>query len=162
MWAFLNRVSEPGMAAPRAVLEDCFSRWPANSRADLGARLRAKDDGQFLGTFWELYLHELHLRLDFECERDPELPDSRQRPDFLVRGAQGSFYLEATVVGYPTAEATVRKRRRLVVDMVNAAYHPDFALRLHALTPGDRQPSKRQVVAAVEGAANRYSSSVFG
>jgi hypothetical protein len=38
-----------------------------------------------------------------------------------------------------------------VLDMVNAAHHPDFALRLHALTPGDRQPSRREVVAAVEG-----------
>jgi hypothetical protein len=91
------------MAAPRAVLEDWFSRWPTDSRPDLRARLRAKDDGQFLGAFWELYLHELHLRLGFECERDPELPDSPRRPDFLVHGAGGSFYLEATVVGYPTA-----------------------------------------------------------
>ncbi len=150
MWAFINRASRPEMAAPRPVLEAWFAHWPADHHGDLRGRLEAKDDRQFRGAFWELYLHELHRRLGFQCERDPEVPATTRRPDFLMNSPKGSFYLEATVVGYASTEAAARKRQELVLDMIEAAYHPDFALRVHQLAQGDAQPSQREVVGAIE------------
>lgn len=150
---FLNRVTRPEMAAPRQVLEEWFAHWPADDRKDLRGRLKAKDAGQFVGAFWELYLHELHRRLGFECQRDPVLPDTTRRPDFLVSrpgNPKSSFYLEATVVDYARNEASLRKRQELVLEMIEAAYHPDFAIRVHQLAAGDSQPSRREVVGAIE------------
>jgi hypothetical protein len=147
---FLNRVTRPEVAAPRPVLEEWFAHWPADDRNDLRGRLQAKDGVQFAGAFWELYLHEVYRRLGFECQREPEMPDSEKRPDFLMWSAQTSFYLEATVVDYASKEAAERKRQEVVLDMIEAADHPDFALRIHQLTPGDSQPSRREVVGAVE------------
>jgi len=153
LYQFLNRVSRPEMAAPREVLEEWFSHWPADDRNDLRGRLEAKDAGQFAGAFWELYLHELHRRLGFRCERDPVLADTTRHPDFLVSSPDSpdsSFYLEATVVDYASEDASRRKREELVLDMIEAAYHPDFSIRVHQLTVGETQPKRRQVVSAVE------------
>jgi integrase len=72
---FLNRVSRPEEAAPRAILNAWFAYWPVDDREDLAARFRARDERQFYGAFWELYLHEVHRRLGFAATRDPEMPD---------------------------------------------------------------------------------------
>ncbi len=148
-FAFLNRVGDARLGAPRKVLEEWFAHWPADHRGDLRGRL-SSDTGHFFGAFWELYLHELHRRLGFDIERDPAMPEGTRRPDFLIGNDAESFYLEATIVGYASEEAATRKRQEVVVEMIEAASHPDFALRIHALTPGDSQPAKREVVTAVE------------
>lgn len=56
-FAFLNRVSHPELAAPREILNNWFARCPDSDREELRARLQSKDPANFMGAFWELYLH---------------------------------------------------------------------------------------------------------
>lgn len=150
LYGFLDRVSRPELAAPRSILNNWFDRWPVDSRDDLRARFVSKDPAGFNGAFWELYLHEAHVRLGFTIERDPKVSTRRTRPDFLMQRHDGAFYLEATVVGFPSSVINQRRREQRVTDAVNEAYHPDFALRLEQIAVGAQQPPRRMIVAAVE------------
>jgi hypothetical protein len=149
-YAFLDRVSRPDFAAPRAMLNAWFARWPSDDREQLRARLMGKQPSDFDGAFWELYLHEVHLRLGFRITREPELPGVTTRPDFLMERDDGAFYLEATVVGPSTREAANRRREQAIFEIVNEAYHPDFSIRLRGVAPGPQQVARRKIVAAVE------------
>jgi hypothetical protein len=126
MHAFLDRVRRPELAAPREVLNAWFERWPTDGREELRARLTSKSPANFDSAFWELYLHEIHLRLGFEIAREPEVPGRRTRPDFLMERADGAFYLEATVVGQPASVVAMRRREEHVIEQINHAYHPDL------------------------------------
>jgi hypothetical protein len=55
-------------------MNDWFTRWPVDAKADLRGRFQDDNPHQSIGAFWELYLHELHLRLGFQLERDPDVP----------------------------------------------------------------------------------------
>lgn len=146
---FLNRVARPELAAARDVLEQWFDEWPAENRADLSARLRAKDTNQFYGAFWELYLHALHRRLGYEVMREPSVPGSSRRPDFLVGDDSDAFYLEATVVSNGAMEMRRRNRESAVIAILGDTYHPDFAIRIRGLVAPDNQPRRRDIVRAV-------------
>jgi hypothetical protein len=74
MFEFIDRIARPGLAVARKTLNGWLRRWPADDQQELRSRLMAKDQTNFTGAFWELYLHEAHLRLGFEIERDPTLP----------------------------------------------------------------------------------------
>jgi len=133
------------------MLEEWFAHWPVRDRQDIRRRLQAKGREQFFGAFWELYLHELHRRLGFACERDPVIPGSSKHPDFLMSRGEDSFYLEGTIVGHSTEEASRLHRERLIIEQINGAYHPDFSVRVRRIVVADNQPSKAAVVKAVEG-----------
>jgi hypothetical protein len=150
VFAFLDRVSAPELAAPRAILTEWFAHWPAQDRQDIRRRLQAKGHDQFFGAFWEMYLNELHRRLGFACERDPVIAGSSKHPDFLMTRGEDSFYLEGTIVGHSTEEASRERRERLLIEQVDGAYHPDFSVRVRRVVVSDNQPSKAAVVKAVE------------
>jgi hypothetical protein len=147
---FLNRVDRPYFAAVRDVLEDWFTHFPRDAQKDLRARFRSDDNSECLGAFWELYLHEVHRRLGFELKRDPEVPGTTKRPDFLVRGGRRPFYLEATTVTYNRAEAAQRRRENLLVDLVNEAFDPDFFVSMGRVAAGPTTPRREEVIAPIE------------
>ena len=150
MYAFLDRVSGPELAAPREMLNAWFERWPADDREQLRARLMGKQPSDFDGAFWELYLHEAHGRLDFTITREPKMAGVTKRPDFLMERDDGAFYLEATIVGPSAREIADRQREQAVIAIMNEAYHPDFSIRLRSFAAGPQQAAKRKIVAAVE------------
>jgi hypothetical protein len=149
-YAFLDRIARPDLARPRDTLNAWFSRWPEDDRDELRARFMAKDPASFTGALWELYLHEVHLRLGFSIERDPVVKDRRTRPDFLMTRGDNRFYLEATVAGLPTATRSARQRENEVIEMINNASSPDFRVRVRGVSVGPTTPPRRKVVAVVE------------
>jgi hypothetical protein len=149
-YAFLDRVSGPDFAAPREMLNAWFERWPTDDREQLRTRLKGKKPSDFDGAFWELYLHEVHYRLGFTIMREPEMGGVTTRPDFLMEREDGVFYLEATVVGPSDREVADHRRESMVIDLINAAYHADFSVRVQSVAVGPQQPAKRRVIAAVE------------
>jgi len=69
------------------------------------------------------------------AKRDPEVPGTSRRPDFLVSGEGGEFYLEATTIGYSKDEMAARRRRNVVLDLVDEAQNPDFWVTIQV--PGE-------------------------
>ncbi len=151
LFEFIDRTARPELAFVREPLNDWFGRWPVDDQDALRSRLMAKDQTNFMGAFWELYLHEVHLRLGFGVERDPSLPGVGTHPDFLMTRGEISFYLEATVVGVADVVAARRRREEIVIESINEAYHPDFSVRLSRVSVSNDLPQRKAVVSAIEG-----------
>ncbi len=125
---FLNRVHTPYWASVREVIEGWFRHLPEDAQADVRARLRSRDDRQFRAAFWELYLHETVIRSGCRVTCHPELARTSRRPDFLVEGAEGEFYLEARVASAADDKITADRRRNRVYDSLNRLDSPNFFL----------------------------------
>jgi len=153
MYKFLDRVNDEAFARVREVLNEWFARFeqrqPEVAVNDLRARLRAKQPLQFESAFWELYLHELFGRLDFEVEVHPPGPRTT-RPDFLMTRGAERFYLEAVVPA--PSEGTLHQPpgSATVTEYIEAARSPDFVLMLRFIAGGGPMPRRKKVIAAVE------------
>ncbi len=114
---FLNRSSWPESARIRDELERWFARFPssavdaARERRDLRGRFRSRSDRDHQAAFFELFVHELLMRLTLGVEVHPAVPGLSKRPDFLVTPANGEpFYVEAVAVsGKSEAELSARQ-----------------------------------------------------
>lgn len=125
---YLNRTARFDAARVRTAIEDWYGRYPERSRKQWSGRFRSPDDRQFLGAFFELYMHEFLTRLDYTPRVDPTADNGRV-PDFLCSKGGRSFYLEATVAmphveRSPGAEKRVSRAR----DAINTIRSPDFLL----------------------------------
>jgi len=152
-YKFLDRVDDPVFARVRDLLNAWFERFARHQEIgatnDLRGRLRAKQSLQFESAFWELYLHELHLRLGFDIEVHPPGPRTTH-PDFLLTRGSERFYLEAVLpvpsegrLDQPAGAATV-------TEYLGAAYNPDFFLALRFIAGGGPVPRRKAVAAEVE------------
>jgi len=149
-FAFLNRTGRPYFAPVRDLLEAWFAHWPAEAQVGLRQRFRQDDRGQHMGAFWELYLNETHRRLGFDIEYEPSVPGTARRPDFLVRRAQERYYIEGTLVLYPDSEMAAKRRKDLLLDLVDEAFDQDFYLRVTVAAPGPRTPPRAELVDSIE------------
>jgi hypothetical protein len=151
LFGFLNRVDRPMFAAVQALMQEWFSRFPEDARVDLRQRLRSTDRRQSVAAFWELYLHELHLRLGLTLERDPDVPGTRRHPDFRVHLPDGGFYyLEATVVSDGDEDVARDRREALLMDTIDEAFNPDFFVMLDVLAVGPTTAPRSDVVPPIE------------
>jgi hypothetical protein len=97
---FLNRITDPKHVPLRDMLDDWFSRYPEEERNDLSARFRSSKEAAHVGAFFELLVHELHIKLGAEVHAHFAPSQAGPRtPDFFVTDpVTGSSYVEATVV----------------------------------------------------------------
>jgi hypothetical protein len=120
-YTFLNRTARPYFVATRDMLEEWFAHLPPEGQSGLRSRFRADNPGQHIAAFWELYLHEVHRRLGYELEYEPELPNTSRKPDFLVHRGDERFYLEGTIVIHSKQELAFERRRGTLLDLVDEA-----------------------------------------
>ena len=149
-FSFLNRSARPEVAAVRSLLEEWFERFPEKGRAQVRGDFRASDPRQHLGAFWELYVHEVHRCLGYEMERDPAVPGSTRRVDFLARRGASAFYLEATVVTLSNQEMAAQNRWNALLDLIDDVSDPDFSVSVHVKVAGMDTPAKKEVVRPIE------------
>ncbi len=110
----------------RRKCESWFEHIPAEKRADLRNSFRSSDDSQHDGAFFELFLHELLLRLGCEVEIPTNV--GGLTPDFRVSQKGISIYVEATAVG-PKSNPFYRSRNEQdVIDKLNTLSSPYFSL----------------------------------
>jgi hypothetical protein len=117
-FCFLNRSGRPLFEMARQRIDDWFSRLCPGLKAGVLQRLRSEDDQKFDAGFWELYLHELFTRLGYEITCEPTLPSGR-KIDFLLRGGDAAFYLEATTAGQPNEKRGADARRDRIYRELN-------------------------------------------
>ena len=109
---YLNFSARPGVQRIRETVDDWFSRYPEACRAEFRARFREADDYHHRSAFFELFLHELLLRLRCQIEIHPKIEGVPRRPDFRFRSADGTCcYLEAVLATDETREETAARAR---------------------------------------------------
>lgn len=127
---YLDRSARLEAENVRRLLEDWFSRWPEESKADLLPRIQSSDDQEFNSAFFELYLHELLIRSDYAVRVHPELDGTKKRPDFLAESKIDghSFILEATLANDSDERKGALTRLNVVLDSINGLDSPHFLL----------------------------------
>jgi len=126
---YIDRSARKAYKYIRLLLNDWFSRFPASHQNDLEARFRSSDDSEYLSAFFELYLHELLLKLGFEVEIHPIIEGVSTHPDFLVISNKKSiFYLESTMAIGSHDEMAAEKLKNIVYDTLNKMVSPNFSI----------------------------------
>lgn len=134
----MNRSSWRSVERMRTVFDSWFDRYPANAadpereHQDLRARFRSRDHKNHHGAFFELFIHELLVKLDCGVFVHPDVPGTSARPDFRVAPPVGSpFYLEATmVVGTSEEDDAATARKAVVHDAINKLETNNFFLMM--------------------------------
>jgi len=151
-FSYLNESARPAAEEVRRLVETWFSRYPEGHKKALQSRLRSPDDRHFLAAFYELYVHELLLRLRYE----PVIPEEgvvseTGAPEFEVATSFGRFVLEAVhATDASQLEAAAQSRLNDALDAINEVRSDHFLLHVeHDGVP--RTPvSRREVRTWVE------------
>lgn len=135
-WEFIDRSARAEVAPVRALLNTWFAAYPEPHRGGLLGQLRSRAESQFRAAFWELYLHAALSASGLTAEVHPTVPNRTTRPDFLVQGPKGSFYLEARVTAPSQEEVAHRNRTGSIYEALNRLDSPNFFLYVQVEEPG--------------------------
>ena len=124
----VNQDGSPGGQDRRDKLESWFQKFPSDWQNDLRGRFKSKLHSAHEGAFLELFLHELLTNLGFKVEVHPTLPDSNDRPDFLVCDGSRCFYLEAATTGRRSGPFTLPNTEQEVIEELEKLTSSDFNL----------------------------------
>jgi len=133
---FLDRVSGPYWDQVRDLIESWFSRLCPDAQADVRGRLRSKDDRQFRGAFFELYLHECLLRMGYTVTCHPMLEGTARRPDFLAEKDGRAMYIEARSASSSDVSAAAAARVNTVYKSLDRLDSPNFFLWIEIVRQG--------------------------
>ena len=99
-YEFIARTKKSKYAPIREMLDDWYSRYITEDRKDLKGRFQSPVESSHLGAFFELLLHEIHLRLGATITTHQETKTNKSTvPDFcVVDSSSMKSYVEASVV----------------------------------------------------------------
>jgi hypothetical protein len=156
-FTFLNGVDTPFWAEVRRVLDVWFSRYPGERAPALWEEFRSRRPQQQRAAFWELYLHELFLRLGYQVAVHPGLADTSHTPDFELRSGARQLYVEARVMSSEIIldEEDIRPPPWLL-DAIEKIRNSNFDLQLVSIAKaGTERPKDKQVTRAVDAWLDR-------
>lgn len=150
-FTYLNRSAIPQVIRIREALEAWFSRYPGEGKEDLWERFRSTDNLHHRSAFFELFLHELLLRLGCYVMIHPSMDNStRSYPYFLVESPSGiSFYTEAVLAIDESVEKTAaRARMNEVYDVLERQLNsPNFFIGMKIRSTPQTTPPARHMTA---------------
>ena len=145
MFSFLNRSASPASEGVRNLLESFFRRYPSSESAELKEKFKA----QFDSAFFELFLHELLLRLGCDVAVHPNVNGTDAKPDFLARFHQGQeMFVEAVIATDRTDKERKRDARwNVVYDAINSKpISPNHFISLGLITSDqDDKPTPKKI-----------------
>jgi hypothetical protein len=122
----LNRLSWKNANEIRNLLETWYESYSIQNKKSFISRFRSKRNEDHQGAFFELFLHQLLIKMGFKVEVDP-LIGGGNTPDFHAQSVtEEPFYLEARVVDPQSLKHSTREE--LVFDELNKLHSPDFML----------------------------------
>lgn len=151
---YLNRSDRDEAERVRDLVEDLFSRYPADAQGTLRTRLRSVDDNQHMGAVFELVLHELLLRAGCQILAvEPSLEGTERSPDFFAQTETGArFYLEATLAtGRSRTQEGADRRLSEALQAIDSVQSPDFFLDVHITGTPAAPVSGRRLRRRLEG-----------
>jgi hypothetical protein len=148
-FSFLNRSAWPAFKAVRNLLESFFRRYPSSESAEL----KRKFETQFDSAFFELYLHELLLRLDCEVAVHPTLNGTAAKPDFLACFHEGQEVIVEAVIATDRTDKERARDARLnaLYDAINSkTISPNFSICLGPMPDRDAVPTPKKIRKFIE------------
>lgn len=164
-FSFLNRSARTEAYQIRETLEKWFSYYPDSEKQEFRARFRSDIDSQHQAVSFELFLHELLLRLGYRITLHPKgLGEITKTPDFLVEASSDNrFYMEATIAtGKSAQESAAQARMNTVYDILNRAIDsPNFFLMLNIKGVPTSQPPTRKLVSFLKSNLDKLDPDVI-
>jgi hypothetical protein len=145
-------------AQQRSLLNKWFDRYPDHGKVELKNKLMA----DFHAAYFELFLHEYFLKLGFDLEPHPDIPESTKHPDYLVRGYGLEFYLEAKQVETP--KTVISRNNRLLgqYNTLNTIDTPNYFFAVSEITFKSNNTSRRQkLVRSIKEELMKYDSEYY-
>mgnify|MGYP006285692661 FL=1 len=140
---FLNRSARDYAERVREELNKWFSNLPKEEKETMKRRFKT----EFISAFFELFLHELYLKLGYDITIHPKIKGTSNCPDFLVKKDNIKFILEATVnTDLSNEEKRQKAIKQTYYDEINKIKSPKCFLRLIEVSlPKGRQPAGRKI-----------------
>ncbi len=114
----------------REQVEKWFLNLPKAERADIKSRLRSMDDGQHMGAFYELLLHQLCIEENWKTELH-YLTDENLTPDLKVTTTdKDEFFLEVYTQLDENSVRKLQTAKNRINDAINGLKTP-FTLSIH-------------------------------
>ena len=107
---------------------------PESHRANWEKRLRSKQDHPHFSVRLELYLHHFFKERGWEIDIEPELPGTRNRPDFRLSSSEYKMLVEAKTLLDPKPVGQQDTRLKTLADELSGklshtvSIHPYFDL----------------------------------
>jgi len=131
-------------------LENWFSHYPPDEQKEIKSRFPSEFDS----VFYELFLHELLLKMNFSVDIHADLTNGEKRADFLVTATKGdSFVLEARIRTFISKkEKMIQKLKDTIYDYINDNLSlKDFFLSIdRCRILSNSQPSSKNICETVK------------
>ena len=157
---FLNTSAFRFVDQVRQYTQAWFDRFPEEARADLRGRYMSDDDHLHTSAHFELFLHELLVRLGFDIEVHPMVSGVAKRPDFRIQHEGVSCYLEAVVIHSNSANRAVTKHEDTFLSWLEELDGSNFWLSLRAHGALTEQPRKRDLTPVSDLLADNHPDEV--
>ncbi|MFZ1181648.1 MAG: hypothetical protein WAN92_09150 [Herbaspirillum sp.] len=143
---YLNTSARPEAQRVRTAIAEWLKHFPEAHRKEVINRIRG-DDTQFSSATFELFLHEVCLRLGWRVEIHPALSNGNtKRPDFRVETPSGSFYLEATFASqFSSDQKAAEQRKKKVLRAIDDLHLPNFHLGIYLSGNPQKEINKRKL-----------------
>lgn len=109
--------------------------------------------GRHYAAWWELYLHELFLRLGYEITIHPAIDGTERKPDFGLRSDSSELLVEASVVfsGLAGGEEETGAAPSWMLAAFEHLENPCFFVSIHEITArGEEQLKRAEIVSPIE------------
>jgi len=142
LYDYLNRSARKSSEQVRNLLESWFSNYPDKFKKEFKRRFCSSGDLSHQSAFFELYMHELLLKLNFKVEIHPKIEEEPTHPEFLVfLKSSPIFYLECSQVKGSREDVAAEKRKNIVYDTLDKMDSPNFFLEVKVNTHSKTAPS---------------------
>lgn len=138
----------------RERMNDWFSHYPISHRGQLKSDFKS----QFDSAYFELFIHELFMKLGFIMEPHVSLPLTTKMPDFLGIKKGLEVLIEAKVAtDMSEKDMILKERSHLLFDAINEIECKDFWLSIDWLEfKTSRNPKINAIKAYINEAAYQY------
>ncbi len=135
--------------AIRNMLEDWFTLFPSQGKKDLKGRFQSSNSISFQSAFFELILHELHLKLNAKVTLHKETETEKTTvPDFYIVDSNScESYVEATVVTGKSKKRQAEEERltELLKNLNRMIVSRDYWLALESQGFPKKPPSAKKI-----------------
>lgn len=135
----------------RSHLNSLVQAYPAEHRSELVGRLKSRvDPVDFYASYWELLLYRTLTAAGYEVECHPDVPGTRNRPDFRATRAGRRVYVEAKLIGNSAHERRrQRERDEIWAELDRRVTSEHFFVRLGVEHRGSGQIPHKQLASSV-------------
>lgn len=153
-YRYLDKISLEWGNQVRDILNIWFSHLPVEEQTEMKRRFQ-KDD--FQAAFFELFLHELFLKLGYKITIHPDIDGQEKHPDFLLEKDDFKFYLEAKLCHFKSKEEAKRDGRKYkLYDELDKLSSEKYFLSVEEIKFFDNnEPSVRKIKSFLKKELNR-------